>query len=76
MNAGDKLVAQEQTKLPASCATHGRYSRLAKRWRMTLTDTVDLAIETLEGLSRDELAARIERRPDAGRRRRREPEPV
>lgn len=53
----------KQTKLPARPPTHGRYSTFARRWRMTLTDTVDFAIETLEGLSRDEIVNRIERRP-------------
>jgi hypothetical protein len=62
-------VPQDQTKLPASYDTHGRYSRFAKRWRMTLTETVDFAIENLEGMTRDELVARIERRPVNNKRR-------
>jgi hypothetical protein len=57
----------EYRKLPATAETHKRYDQFAERWRMTLTDAVEFAIENLERLSREEVASRIERRPAARR---------
>jgi hypothetical protein len=70
------MAENTYTKLPARTETHKRFNAFAGRWRMSMTEATDLAIETLESLTREELAARIERRPPAPRRGRPRREPV
>jgi hypothetical protein len=52
----------KQRKLSAWPSVHRRYARFATRWRLSVTELVAFAIETLESLASEDVAARLERR--------------
>lgn len=57
------------TKLPVRCPAKERYDAFAERRRLKLVDVVEIALDALTQLPKDELDALIERKPPRPRRR-------